>query len=116
MIGLTFVDDGESFRVTGKHIEDGINEVDYKNKKSNQHYSTIKEVRQWIEKTKLTQSANLVRPTRKSYINNLASAIYDKIRTYDVKLSDGIQSKPTSYRKAGNIEQTQCFHAEEMES
>jgi hypothetical protein len=24
LIGLTFVDDGESFRVTGTHVEDGI--------------------------------------------------------------------------------------------
>jgi hypothetical protein len=60
LIGLTFVDDGESFRVTGTHVEAGINVVDYKDKKGNQHYSTIKEVKQWIEKTKLTQAANLI--------------------------------------------------------
>jgi hypothetical protein len=84
LIRLTFVDDGESFRVTGTHVEDGINVVDYKDKKGNQHYSTIKEVKQWIEKTKIIQATNLIRPTRKSYVNNLASAMYGKIRTYDV--------------------------------
>ncbi len=30
LIGLIFVDDGESFRVTGMQVEDGINVVDYK--------------------------------------------------------------------------------------
>jgi hypothetical protein len=93
--------------VTGTHVEDVINVVDYKDNKGIQHYSTIKEVKQWIKKTKLTQAASLIRPTRKSYINRLASAMYDKIRTYEVKLSHGTQSKPTSYRKAGNSEQTQ---------
>ncbi len=55
LIGLTFVDDGESFRVTGTHVEDGINVVDYKDNKGNQHYSTIKEVKQWIENKRLQQ-------------------------------------------------------------
>jgi hypothetical protein len=41
--------------------------------------------------------------------------MFDKIRTYDVKLPNGTQSKPTSYRKAGNSEQTQWFHAEDKE-
>jgi hypothetical protein len=72
-------------------------------------------VKQWIEKTKLTQAANLIQPTRKSYINELASTMYDKIRAYDVKLPHGTQSKPTSYRKAGNSDQTQWFHAEDKE-
>ncbi len=66
LVGLTFVDDGESFRVTGTHVDDGINVVDYKDNKGNQHYSTIKEVKQWIEKKKLTQASNLIRPARKS--------------------------------------------------
>jgi hypothetical protein len=38
LIGLTFVDDGESFRVTGTHVEDGINVVDYKDNKGNKHF------------------------------------------------------------------------------
>ncbi len=115
LIGLSFVDDGESFRVTGTHVEGGINVVDYKDNKGTQHYSTIKEVKQWIEKTKLTQAANLIQPARKSYINELASTMFDKIRTYDVKLPYGTHTKPISYRKAGNSEQTQCFHAEDKE-
>jgi hypothetical protein len=41
--------------------------------------------------------------------------MFYKIRTYDVKLPHGTQSKPTSYRKAGNSEQTQWFHAEDKE-
>jgi hypothetical protein len=41
--------------------------------------------------------------------------MFDKISTYDVKLPDGTQSKPTSYRKAGNSEQPQWFHAEDKE-
>jgi hypothetical protein len=41
--------------------------------------------------------------------------MFDKIRTYDVKLPDGTQSKPTSYTKAGNSERTQWFHAEDKE-
>jgi hypothetical protein len=41
--------------------------------------------------------------------------MFDEIRTYNVKLPYGAQSKPTSYRKAGNSEQTQRFHAEDKE-
>ncbi len=62
LIGLTFVDDGDFFRVTGTHVEDGINVVDYKDKKGNQHYSTIKEVKQWIEKTNLHRPLTLSVP------------------------------------------------------
>jgi hypothetical protein len=41
--------------------------------------------------------------------------MFDKIRTYDVKLSHETHIKPTSYRKAGNSEQTKWFHAEDKE-
>jgi hypothetical protein len=41
--------------------------------------------------------------------------MFNKIRTYDMKLPDGTQSKLTSYRKACNSEQTQWFHPEDKE-
>ncbi len=72
LIGLTFIDDGESFHVTGTHKEDGQIVVDYKDKKGTDHYSTIHEVRQWIAQTALNQAANAIQPTRTSYINKLA--------------------------------------------
>jgi hypothetical protein len=41
LIGLTFIDDGQSFRVTGTHKEDGQVVIDYKDKKGADHYSTM---------------------------------------------------------------------------
>ncbi len=76
LIGLIFIDDGESFRVTSTHKEDGQIVVDYKDKKGADHYSTILEVRQWIAQTALNQAANSIQPTRTSYINKLAEEVY----------------------------------------
>ncbi len=110
LIGLTFLDDGESFQVTGTHKEDGQTVVDYKDKKGANHYSTIQEVRQWLAQTALNQAANSIQPTRTSYINKLAEEVYRQItaeKTYNVKLPKGTTVKPTSYKKAGNMTEAQ---------
>ncbi len=118
LVGLTFIDDGEFFHVTGTHKEDGQTVVDYKDKKGANHYSTIQEVRQWIAQTALNQAANAIQPTRTLYINKLAEEVYRQIttdKTYNVKLLKGTTVKPTSYKKAGNMTETQWFHAEDKE-
>jgi hypothetical protein len=58
MIGIFFVDVDKSFRVTGTNTEDEAIAIDYKDKKGNQYFSIIDEVRQWIQTTNLTQAAN----------------------------------------------------------
>ena len=114
LIGLTFLDDGESFHVTGTHERDGETVVDYKDKKGDDHFSTIPEVRRCLAQTALNQAANSSQPTRTSYINKLAEEVYRQItteKTYNVKLPKGTTVKPTSYKKAGNMTEAQWFHA-----
>ena len=104
--------------MTGTHKEDGQVVIDYKDKKGADHYSTIDEVKQWIAQTALTQAANSIQPTRTSYINKLAEEVYRQItteKTYNVKLPKGTTEKHTSYKKAGNMTDTQWFHAEDKE-
>ncbi len=96
--------------MTGTHKEDGQIVVDYKDKKGADHYSTMKEVRQLIAQTALNQAANSIQPTRTSYINKLAEEVYRQItteKTYNVKLQKGTILKPTSYKKTGNMTDTQ---------
>ena len=57
IIGLPFEDDGERFIITGtSRNKDGELVVDYKDEKGKNLFSTVKEVRQWIQQTKLTPS------------------------------------------------------------
>ena len=108
IIGLTFDDEGETFIITGtSRNEDGQLVVDYKDKKNKNFISTVKEVRQWINQTRLTQAAASIAPKRKGYINDLAETMFRQIQTYDTKLPQGTRDKPTSYHKAGNAKRTQ---------
>ncbi len=82
----------------------------------------MKEVRQWYNRTQLQQATthliqatNDIVPTRKGYINKLAEEIYNTIKSYDVKLPNNKVKKPTSFKKAGNLLQTQWFQAEAKE-
>jgi hypothetical protein len=82
----------------------------------------VKEVRQWYNRTQLQQATthliqatNDIAPTRKGYINKLAEEIYNTVKSYDVKLPNNKVKKPTSFKKAGNLPQTQWFQAEAKE-
>jgi hypothetical protein len=87
----------------------------YKNKDTGEEEkSSVKEVRQWYNRTHLQQATNSLAPTRKGYINNLAEESYNTIQNYDVKLP-AHATKPTSYKKAGNSPYPQWFRAEEKE-
>ena len=89
--------------------------VDYKDEKGKDLFSTVKEVRQWIQQTKLTQAASTIAPKRNGFINDLAEEMFKQITSYDTKLPQGTKNKPTSYHKAGNSMQTQWFQAEAKE-
>ena len=116
IIGLPFEDDGERFIITGtSRTKDGELVVDYKDEKGNNLFSTVKEVRQWIQQTKLTQAASTIAPKRNGFINDLAEEMFKQITSYDTKLPKGTKDKPTSYHKAGNSTQTQWFQAEAKE-
>jgi hypothetical protein len=82
--------------------------------------SSVQEVRTWYNRTQLTntsthhiQAANSIVPTRKGYINALAEEVYNTIKTYNVKLPHTNITKPTSFKKAGNLPMSQWFQAEE---
>ncbi len=63
IICLPFEDDGEKFPITGtSRNEDGELVVDYKDEKGKELFSSVKEVRQWIKQTKLTQAAASISP------------------------------------------------------
>ncbi len=117
IIGLPFEDGGERFIITGtSRNKDGELVVDYKDEKGKDLFSSVKEVRQWIKQTKLTQAAASIAPKRNGYINDLAKEMFQQITNYyDTKLPQGTKDKPTSYHKAGNSTQTQWFQAEAKE-
>jgi len=87
----------------------------YKNKATGEEEkSSVKEVRQWYNRTNLKQAANSITPTRKGFINSLAEMSYQTITNYDVKLPANA-TKSTSYKKAGNSPFPQWFRAEQKE-
>ena len=117
LIGLQFQDEGQWWTVTqhGTHDDDLV--LWYTNNETKEEeYSSVKEVRQWYNRTQLQQATthliqatNDIVPTRKEYINKLAEEIYNTVKRYDVKLSNNKVKKPTSFKKAGNLPQTQWF-------
>jgi hypothetical protein len=113
LIGLDFEDDGQTWTITEIGVYDDDPVLYYKNKTTGEEEkSSVKEVRQWYNRTHLMQAANSIAPTRKGFINTLAETSYKTITSYDVKLP-AHASKPTSYKKAGNSPFPQWFRAEE---
>jgi len=85
LIGLQFQDEGQWWTVTqhGTHDDDLV--LWYTNNETKEEeYSSVKEVRQWYNRTQLQQATthliqatNDIVPTRKGYINKLAEEIYN---------------------------------------
>jgi hypothetical protein len=115
LLGLDFEDDGQQWTITEVGFYEEHPVLYYKNKDTGEEEkSSVKEVRQWYNRTHLQQATNSIAPTRKGYINNLAEESYKTIQNYDVKLP-AHATKPTSYKKAGNSPYPQWFRAEEKE-
>ena len=115
LVGLDFEDDGQQWTITEVGFYEEHPVQYYKNKDTGEEEkSSVKEVRQWYNRTHLQQATNSIAPTRKGYINNLAEESYKTIQNYDVKLP-AHATKPTSYKKAGNSPYPQWFRAEEKE-
>jgi hypothetical protein len=113
LVGLDFDDEGQTWTITEIGMYDEERVLYYKNKQTGEEEkSSVKEVRQWYNRTHLMQAANSITPTRKGFINTLAETSYKTITAYDVKLP-AHASKPTSYKKAGNSPFPQWFRAEE---
>ena len=113
LIGQTFVDDGETFRVTNFSHHQGVDCLDYVNEKTNEeHYSTIEEIEQWVKQATILQLANEIQPTRKGFMNTLAEAMFHEIqhKIYKVKLNDPNTKPPKSFRDSQGRE-TQWFEA-----
>jgi hypothetical protein len=115
LVGLDFEDDGHNWTITEIGTYDDHPVLYYKNKATGEEEkSSVKEVRQWYNKTHLKQATNSIALTRKGFINHLAETSYKTITNYDVKLPANA-TKPTSYKKAGNSPFPQWFRAEEKE-
>jgi hypothetical protein len=115
LVGLDFEDDGQHWTITEIGIYEDHPVLYYKNKATGEEEkSSVKEVRQWYNRTNLMQATNSITLTRKGFINSLAETSYKAITSYDVKLPANA-TKPTSYKKAGNSPFPQWFRAEEKE-
>ena len=116
LLGLTFYDDNILWTIKSTGNFNGHPVLHYEDTATgNKEFSSVAEVRQWYNKTILTQNVNSVTPTRNSYINDIAFEAYKTIKkTYDVKLRDKNVKAPTSYNKAGNRE-SPWFEAENKE-
>jgi hypothetical protein len=120
LLGLQFLDDDVWWTIKDHGTHDGHQVLFYVNNTNGQEEkSSVKEVRTWYNRTQLdqvssalTQASNTILPTRKGYINAIAEASFKAIQQYDVKLPNKNAKKPTSFRKAGNMEQPQWFQAE----
>ena len=65
-IGRTFTEDGEMFEITGTSIEKGRKVVDYIDEKGEEYYSSIEEVKEWLE-----QPARSVKKRGKGFVNSI---------------------------------------------
>jgi hypothetical protein len=123
LLGLQFLDDDVWWTIKDFGTHDGHQVLFYTNNDNGQEEkSSVKEVREWYNRTQLTQvstqltqASNAILPTRKGYINSIAEASFKAIQQYDVKLPHKNVKKPTSFKKAGNSEQPQWFQAETKE-
>ncbi len=115
LVGLDFEHDGQTWTVTEIGFYEDHPVLYYKNKVTNEEEkSSVKEVRQWYNRTNLKQAANSISPSRKGFVNSLAEETFKAITTYDVKLPTNA-TKPTSYKKASNSPYPQWLRAEEKE-
>ncbi len=72
LVGLDFEDEGQTWTITEIGIYDEEPVLYYKNKQTGEEEkSSVKEVRQWYNRTHLMQAANSIAPTRKGFINTL---------------------------------------------
>ena len=103
MIGQTFQDDGETFRVTSFSRHQGEDCLDYVNEATKEeHYSTIDEIEQWVRQTTILQLANDIQPSQKGFMNTLAEAMFREIKpkSYNVKLPNANIKAPKSFKEA----------------
>ena len=116
LLGLTFIDDDEEFRITGAIQKQGLPCLEYVNTKTKEEFvSTAQEVRDWYNRTHLSQAANTLQPSRSSFLTDLATTMYQQVqRKYDVKLDPLTTSPPKNYNDARNRE-LQWFEAEAKE-
>jgi hypothetical protein len=83
LVGLQFQDDGHWWTITEHGTHDGDFVLWYTNNETHEEEkSSVREVRQWYNRTQLTQAAthvvqatNQIIPARKGYINALAEEI-----------------------------------------
>ncbi len=87
--------------------------LDYKNIVTHEEtYSTVEEVEEWMQATRVTQMANAIQPSRKGYMNSLAETMFRKIQPvkYNVKLPSNNATPPKNFNDARTRE-PQWFEA-----
>ncbi len=122
LIGLDFMDDDIRFTITGSSTNEGQHTMTYIDPatplpKDSAHESTVKEARNWYNKTCLLQATNSLSTQNRTFLNDLAYETFRHLspdKTYDVKLEDPTRKAPTSYKSASNREH-QWFSAEDKE-
>ena len=113
LIGQTFTEDNETFLITECSRYDGRDCLDYVSSRTKEDFfSTVPEVRKWIQQTKLLQMANNIQPSRKGYMNTLAETMSKQInpKPYNTKLSSNTVRPPKSFKDAQGREE-QWFEA-----
>jgi hypothetical protein len=116
LIGADFDDEGSRWTVSKTGEYDGTPVLYYRHKENGtEEYSSVAEVRTWVNQTTLHQATNKITPTRKGCINTLAEESFKAITTYNLKLPPINSTKPTSFKKAGNQPLPQWFRAEAKE-
>jgi hypothetical protein len=125
LIGEEFADDGETFTVVGTDYKSGKDVLTCVNKEGKGFYSTVAEVREWHNATKLALSAcanyaEICSASKRphKYINALACAAHLQIQNAATtarqqKYKYGVPV-PKSYKQAGNLD-NEWFHAEDKE-
>jgi hypothetical protein len=126
LTGEEFADEGETFAVVGTDCKSGKDVLVRVNKEGKDFYSTVAEVREWHNATKLALSAcancaEIYSASKRphKYINALARAA--RLQTQNAattarqqKHKHGVFSVPKSHEQAGNLD-NEWFHAEDKE-
>ncbi len=99
-----FEDDGQQWTITEVGFYEEHPVLYYKSKDTGEEEkSSVKEVRQWYNRTHLKQTVNSITPTRKGYINNLAEESFKIIQNYDVKWLPRERLRGTTRTRVGPV-------------
>jgi hypothetical protein len=99
LVGFDLEDEEQTWTITEIGVYDESPVLYYKNKQiGEEEKSSVKEVRQWYNRTHLMQAANSITSTRKGFINSLAEASYNTIKIMMLN-SQPMRSNPQATKR-----------------